>query len=160
LILALFDLFLDDRGFRGLFLAMSCRFTSILSCRLLSSIYDRLCQFQENNFSFNFEAMIIIVSGAAETIVGLSEDEVKHLSGIIFETVLVPVFRSNNGGAGLRVKREILHSEKSYFREMVKALEERKHWPVFVEESAYVEVCWTKFLTEVEERLQEADTSK
>jgi hypothetical protein len=129
---------------------MSCRFTSLLSCPLLSSIYAHLCEFQADNYSVTFEDIIRTVRITAVPLVDLSEEELKHFSGIIFEAILKPVFSSKKGGAGLRIKKDILGSEKIFFQEMVKALEEKKKWPVFSEESTYVEVCWTNFLTEVD----------
>jgi hypothetical protein len=129
---------------------MTCRFTSLLSCPLLRSIYAHLCEFQADNYSVSFEDIIQTVRITAGPIADLSEEELKHFSGIIFETILKPVFCSKKGGAGLRIKKDILGSEKIFFQEMVKALEEKKKWPVFGEESMYVEVCWTNFLTEVD----------
>jgi hypothetical protein len=101
-----------------------------------------------------FEDIVGTVKIASENIVELSEEEINHFSGIVFEAVLKPSFSSARGGAGLKMKEAVIRDENVYFREIIQSLEEKKNWPIFIEEAAYLEICWADFLREVRDHLR------
>jgi hypothetical protein len=90
---------------------------------LFLTSYSRICELPRASTDISFENILEAVQSLASE--PLSPQELAEYSGLIYETMLKPKYRTYRG-ASLCMKAEISKNIDLYFHQIVKVMEERK----------------------------------